>query len=183
MVVNRVGQDARSRAPNSELIVIYKGKPAWDVRAHCVINHNIFVHKYFLCFVRNPPFDVNPPHSFINEAPGLHHHPTSTQLRWFGVSWTAKWRKSSQHLLSMWELLQDSWKSIPDEAGWENAKSVQSCHLGKGWLLWRISNITFFICLTLFWLLHDSMCYFLVLMSSLLFYSVEKSKNKEKPLN
>jgi hypothetical protein len=27
------------------------------------------------------------------------------------------------------------------------------------------------------------MCYFIVLMSSLLFYNVENSKNKEKPLN
>ena len=39
---------------------------------------------------------------------------------------------SSQH---MWELLQDCWKSIPGEAGRENAKSLQSCHQGKGWLL------------------------------------------------
>ena len=43
--------------------------------------------------------------------------------------------KSAPH---MWELLQDVWKSIPREAGWENSKSVQSCHQGKGWLLWRI---------------------------------------------
>ena len=28
-----------------------------------------------------------------------------------------------------------------------------------------------------------NMCYFIVLMSSLLFYNVENSKNKEKPLN
>lgn len=28
-------------APNFELIVIYRGEPAWDVRAHCVINLNI----------------------------------------------------------------------------------------------------------------------------------------------
>jgi hypothetical protein len=41
---------------------------------------------------------------------------------------------SAQH---MWELLQDCWKSIPGEAGWENAKSLQNCHQGKGWLLWR----------------------------------------------
>ena len=34
---------------------------------------------------------------------------------------------SAQHL---WKLLQDYWKSIPDEASWENAKSVQSCHQG-----------------------------------------------------
>ena len=69
--------------------------------------------------------------------PGLHNHPTSTQLRWFGMSWNVEWRKSSQQVLSMRELLQDFWKSIPYEAGWENAKSVQSCHQGKGWLLWR----------------------------------------------
>ena len=27
--------------------------------------------------------------------------PTSTQLRWFGMSWTAEWRKSSQQVLSI----------------------------------------------------------------------------------
>ena len=42
---------------------------------------------------------------------------------------------SAQH---MWELLQDCWKIIPGEAGWENAKSVQSIDQDKGWLLWRI---------------------------------------------
>ena len=61
---------------------------------------------------------------------------------------------SAQHML---ELLQDCWKSIPGEAGWENAKSVQRCHQGKGWQLLRISNMKYMlICLTLFWLLHDS---------------------------
>ena len=74
---------------------------------------------------------------------------------------------------------------LPHETGWENAMSVQSCHWGKGWLLWRISNIKYIlICLTLFlvttWFY---MCYFVVLMSSLLFYNVENSKNIEKPLN
>uniref|UniRef100_A0AAZ3R7L3 Tc1-like transposase DDE domain-containing protein n=1 Tax=Oncorhynchus tshawytscha TaxID=74940 RepID=A0AAZ3R7L3_ONCTS len=39
---------------------------------------------------------------------------------------------SAQH---MWELLQGCWKSIPHEAGLENAKNVQSGHQGKGWLL------------------------------------------------
>ena len=64
---------------------------------------------------------------------GLHNHPTSTQLRWFGMSWTADWRKSSQQVLS---ICGNSFKTC--EAGWENAKSVQSCHQGKGWLLWII---------------------------------------------
>jgi hypothetical protein len=73
---------------------------------------------------------------------------------------------SAQH---MWELLQDGWKSIPGEAGWENVKSVQSCHQGKG--LATLKNC---------WLLHDSICYFIVLMSSLLFYNVENSKKIKK---
>ena len=36
--------------------------------------------------------------------------------------------KTAHH---MWELFQYCWKSIPGEAGWENAKSVQICHQGK----------------------------------------------------
>ena len=60
---------------------------------------------------------------------------------------------SAQH---MWELLQVCWKSIPGEAGWKNARSAQSCHQGKGWLLWRISNLKYI--LILFWLPHDSIC-------------------------
>jgi hypothetical protein len=60
-------------------------------------------------------------------------------------------------------------KSISGEAGWENAKSVQ-----KGGYL---KNHTF---LVITWF---HVCYFIVLMSLLLFYNVENSKNKEKPLN
>ena len=33
--------------------------------------------------------------------PGLHNPPTSTKWRWFGMSWTAEWRKSSQQVLSV----------------------------------------------------------------------------------
>ena len=36
------------------------------------------------------------------------------------------------------------------EAGWENAKSVQSSHQGKGWLLWRITNIKYILTVVLF---------------------------------
>ena len=46
--------------------------------------------------------------------------------------------KQPTNAQNMWELLQYGWKSIPGEAGWENTKSVQSCHQSKGWLLWRI---------------------------------------------
>ena len=83
---------------------------------------------------------------------------------------------SAQH---MWELLQDYWKSIPCEAGWENAKGVQSCHQVEGYLIQNSNMKYILICLTLFlvttWF---HMCYFIVLMSSLLFYNVENSKTK-----
>ena len=38
------------------------------MRAHCFMNKDIFVLMHFLCFVRTQPSDVNPTHSFINEA-------------------------------------------------------------------------------------------------------------------
>ena len=58
---------------------------------------------------------------------------------------------SAQH---MWEL-QDCWKSIPGEAGWENAKCVQSCHQRVA----TLKNLKYIlICVTLFWLLYDSIC-------------------------
>ena len=41
--------------------------------------------------------------------PGLHNHPTSTQLSWFGVSWTAEWRKSSHQVLS---ICRNSFKTV-----------------------------------------------------------------------
>ena len=37
----------------------------------------------------------------VMEWPGLHNHPTSTQLRLFGMSWITEWRKSSQQVLSI----------------------------------------------------------------------------------
>ena len=50
---------------------------------------------------------------------------------------------------------------------------------GKGWLLWRISNIKYIlICSTFLVTTWFHMCYFIVLMSSLLFCNVENSKNE-----
>ena len=51
---------------------------------------------------------------------------TWTQPNWDGLDELDRRVKekqptSAQH---MWEFLQDCWKSIPREAGWENAKSV-----------------------------------------------------------
>ena len=65
--------------------------------------------------------------------------PLIPDLNKIGMVWDESDRRvkekqptSAQH---MWELLQDCLKSILVEAGRENAKSVQSCHQGKGWLL------------------------------------------------
>ncbi len=40
------------------------------MRAHSVINQEVFVRTHFLCFLRTPPVVIFPKHSFINEAPG-----------------------------------------------------------------------------------------------------------------
>ena len=67
------------------------------MRAHCFLNQNIFVHTHSLWFMRTQPFEVNPTHSFINEAPG-DYRPGLWQincpqewgypsLRWLMISW------------------------------------------------------------------------------------------------
>ena len=72
---------------------------------------------------------------------GFHNHLTSTKLRWFGLSRTAEWMKSSQQVLS---ICGNSFKTVGKAFQVklvERMPSVQICHQGKGWLLWRISNI------------------------------------------
>ena len=60
--------------------------------------------------------------------PGLHNHLTSTQLRWFGMSWTAEWRKSSKQVLSIcgnsFNTVGKAFQVTTSWSGWENAKSV-----------------------------------------------------------
>jgi hypothetical protein len=62
---------------------------------------------------------------------------------------------------------------------------VQSCLQGKGWLLWRICNLKY-ICSKLYLFntflvtIWFHMCYFIVLMSSLLFYNVEIVNKKRR---
>ena len=62
-------------------------------------------------------------------------------------------------------------KWLPHEAGWENAKSVLFEES-------QIYNIFGFILVTTWF----HICYFIVLMSSLLFYNVENSKTFRKTL-
>lgn len=69
MGFKRVRHKACSRELNFDLIVIYKGKLAWDVCAHCITNQNTLCLRHFLCFINTPPLDMNH-RSFINEAPG-----------------------------------------------------------------------------------------------------------------
>ena len=139
----------------------------------CFFNRTMTKHTSKLC------------HGYLikKESDGVLHQmtwpPQSPALNQIEMVWNEldnrvneKQRTSAQH---MWKLLQDCWKSILHEAGWENAKSVKSCHQSEGWLLCK--NLKYILtCLTLFWFLHDSMCYFIVLRSSLLFYNVENSK-------
>jgi hypothetical protein len=119
---------------------------------HLYFNRTMTQHTSRLC---KGYFTTKESDGVLHQMTWPPHPPTSTQLRWFGMSWTTEWRKSSQQVLSIC-LLQNCWKSIPGEAGWGNAKSVQSWQRVT---IWRISNIKYIlICLTLFWLLHDSIC-------------------------
>ena len=92
--------------------------------------------------------------------PGLHNPPTSTKLRWFGMSWAAEWRKSSQQVLSIYG---NSFKTVGKAFQVklvERMPRVWNAFIkAKGGYL-RISNIKYIlICLTLFfWLLQDSKC-------------------------
>jgi hypothetical protein len=77
----------------------------------------------------------------------------------------------------MWELLQDWWKSIPGEAGWVNAKCVQSCHQDNGYFEESQIKIYILISLRTFGCYMIPYVLFHILMSSLLFYNVEKLLN------
>ena len=57
--------------------------------------------------------------------PGLHNHLTSTTLRWFGTSWTAEWRKSSQQVLS---ICGNSFKTVGKKhSSWSWLKECHEC--------------------------------------------------------
>ena len=54
--------------------------------------------------------------------PGLHNPQSSTQLRWFGMSWTAEWRKSSQQVLSIYG---NSFKIVVKHYRWSWLRECQ----------------------------------------------------------
>ena len=88
---------------------------------------------------------------------------------------------NSQH---MSEIHQDCWKSIPHKSGWENAKCAKLSSRQRVATLNNLKYKNIFWCFNTFLLTTwFHMCYLIVSMSSLLFYNVEHSKNKEKPLN
>ena len=95
------------------------------------------------------------------EWPVLHNHPTSTQLRWFGMSWTAEWRKSSQQLLSVLCVETPS-RLLKNHSRWSWLRECQECtKLSSRQRVATLKNLKYKIytdCLTLFWLLRDSIC-------------------------
>ena len=63
--------------------------------------------------------------------PGLHNPPTSTKLRWFEMSWTPEWWKSSQQVLCVcW----NSFKTVGKAFLLKLVERMTSYHQGKGWL-------------------------------------------------
>jgi hypothetical protein len=98
--------------------------------------------------------------------PRLHNHPTSTQLRWFGMSWTAEWRKSSQQVLSRCgNSLKTVGKAFQVTTSWCWLRECKAAIKAKGddfdkYKIYFDFFLLFFCCY---------MCYLIVLMSSLLF--------------
>ena len=94
------------------------------------------------------------------------------QPNWDGLGWVGPQSEEKQPTSAhhMWELLQDCWKSIPDEAGWENAKSAK---LSSRQRVTTLKNLKYKI-------YFDLTLFLITTWVSLFFYNV---KNKEKPLS
>ena len=113
---------------------------------------------------------------------GLHNHPSSTKLRWFGIGRITEWRKSSQQVLSICGNSKTVRKAFQVKLV-ERMPRVYKLSRQKV-AIWSISNIKYIdLFNTFLFTTWFPMCYFIVKMSSLLFYNVENSKNEEKPLN
>ena len=91
--------------------------------------------------------------------PGLHNHLTSIQLRWFGIIWTSDSRKS---------ICGNSFKTVGKTFLMELVERMprvcKAVITAKGGYFEESLVTTWF-----------HVCYFIVLMSSLLFYNVENS--------
>ena len=107
---------------------------AWDY--HLFFNRTMTQHTSRLCkgyLSKKESDSVLHQMTWPPQSPDLN----PTEMVWAELDCRVK-EKHPRSAQYMWELLQDCWKSILGEAGWDNAKHVQSCHQGKGWLLWRI---------------------------------------------
>ena len=113
--------------------------------------------------------------------PGLHNHPTSSN--WDGLGWVGPQseekaaNKCSAYVGTPSRLLEkhSSWSWMRECQEHKNMSSRQRVATLK-----KIYFDLFNTFLVTTWF---HMCYFIVLMSSLLFYNLENSTNKEKPLN
>ena len=90
--------------------------------------------------------------------------------------------KRLEHLLIQWFFFIFTIFYIPGDYLMKLVERMPSvCKASSRQRVATLRNLKYIlICLILFWLLLDSMCYFIVLMSSLLFYNVKNSTNKEK---
>ena len=115
--------------------------------------------------------------------PGVHNPPTSTILRWFGMSQIPEWRKSSKQVLSICgNSFKTVGKAFPVNLV-ERMPWVCKAVIKEKAVYFEESKICFDLINTFLVTTWFHMCYFIVLTSSLLFYNVENSTNKDKPLN
>ena len=144
---------------------------------HLFFNRTMTQHTSRLC---KDNFTKKEREECCNRWPGLHNHPTSTKLRWFGMSRTAEWRKSSQQVLSICGN-SSCWKAFQVKLVERTPIVCKAVIKAKGGYLKNLKNKIYLVLFKTFlvttWFY---MCYFIVLMLSLLFYNVENSKNNKK---
>ena len=101
-------------------------------------------------------------------CPGLDNHPTSSQLRFFGMSWIQEWRKSSQQVLKIYgNSFKAVWKAFQVKLVERMPRVCKAVIKAKGGYF-EESKIYFDSFNTFLVTTWFQMCYFIVLMSSLL---------------
>ncbi|XP_071211950.1 RNA-binding motif, single-stranded-interacting protein 1-like isoform X3 [Salvelinus alpinus] len=78
----------------SRMAKLYQQRPSWT-RRQTNVKDNDPTHLQAVYLTKKESDGV------LHQMTCLHNHPTSTQLRWFGMSWTAEGMKSSQKVLSI----------------------------------------------------------------------------------
>ena len=112
------------------------------------------------------------------ESDGVLHKMTWPQPNWDGLGWVGP-QSEGRAANKCSAYVGTPSRPLENHSRWSWLRECQEwAKLSSRQRVATLKNLKYI--LSLFWLLHDSMCYFIVLMSSLLFYNVEHSKKIKK---